>query len=161
MNKAIQKMMVALAVCGALCGTSMAAQKRISAPHGERAPAAARADNMGGRVVRAPERDNHRRIEQPRQERRNERPEPRRETAQRHRNNPPPRPAARPPEPRREVVVVHHQTPPPPPPPPAPRHHEEHRRPHHDDSTLHTEDWCTIGASLVGGLIGGIIGAAL
>lgn len=56
--------------------------------------------------------------------------------------------------------------------PPAPRHEvrrpepprrpePKHHRHHHHNTTLHTEDWCSLGASLVGGIVGGIIGAAL
>lgn len=43
---------------------------------------------------------------------------------------------------------------------PSPKPESTHHH-HHNNGTLHTEDWCSIGASLVGGLIGGIIGAAM
>lgn len=40
---------------------------------------------------------------------------------------------------------------------PAPRHHEPPpREPHHGHHTIHTEGWVTIGAALLGGLVGGL-----
>ena len=47
-----------------------------------------------------------------------------------------------------------------PPPRPAERPHHGHDE-HRHNGTLHTEDWCALGASLVGGLVGGLLGAAL
>lgn len=39
--------------------------------------------------------------------------------------------------------------------------HHNHNHHHNHKGTLHTEDWCTIGASLVGGILGGIVGSSL
>ena len=50
----------------------------------------------------------------------------------------------------------HHHAPPPPPPPPPPKHHVHH---HHD--THASDGLCTIGASILGGIVGAIIGAAM
>ena len=133
MNKAIQKMMLALAVCGALCGTAMAAPKG-NAPKGGKAPTAMKAQSP--RLAQA-------------------KPAPAHQTAKApaHGNTRHATPAKH--EPRHEVA--HHN-----PPPPA-RHHHEPKHHHHDQHscTLHTEDWCEIGASLIGGLVGGLIGASI
>ena len=148
MNKAIQKMVMALAICGALItaaqagsqpmgtrasramrepsGTAMAALRGNPPPKGK-APAAMRASAPKEHVVKAPA--------------------PARHTAKRHAA------PARHHVPRHEIV--RHA----PPPPPA-RHHEPKHR-HHHSNTLHTEDWCEIGASLLGGLVGGLIGASI
>ena len=56
------------------------------------------------------------------------------------------------PEPRHEVA--HHR----PAPRPEPRHHGGHRS---NGGALHTEDWCGSGASLLGGLVGGLLGSAM
>ena len=135
MNKAIQKMMMALAVCGVLCGTAMAAPKGNPPPKGGKAPTAMKAQApMAAKARPAPVRQVSK--------------------APTYGNAHHVAPAKH--EPRHEVV--HHN-----PPPPAHHHHEpKHHHHHHDhhNSTLHTEDWCEIGASLIGGLIGGLIGAA-
>ena len=130
MNNAIKKMMLALAVCGALCGTAMAAPRGNPPPKGGKPPAAAK--------LHAPKAPVH---------------------VNTHHAAPAKHGPGR--------VVAHHNPPPPPPamhrapPPPPPRHHHAPKRHHeHNNCTLHTEDWCGIGASLIGGLIGGIIGAA-
>ena len=124
MNKAIQKMMMALAVCGALCGTAMAAPKGNPPSRGQ-APTAMKAPAQKTHAAKAPT--------------------PARQTAKHHsthsKHNP-----------RHEVVRLT-----PAPPPPA-KHHEPK---HHHNGTLHTEDWCEIGASLIGGLVGGLIGASI
>ena len=128
MNKAIQKMVMALAVCGALCGTAMAAP-RGNPPPKDKAPTAMRASAPKGHAVKAPA--------------------PAQQTAKRHAA------PARHHVPRHEIV--RHA---PPPPPPA-RHHAPKHHHHHHNHTLHTEDWCEIGASLLGGLVGGLIGASI
>lgn len=129
MNKAIQKMMLALAVCGTLCGTAMAAPKG-NAPKGGKAPTAMKAQAPKAaksapakQMAKAPAHGNAHHA-----------------APTKH-------------EPRHEVA--HHN-------PPPPAHHHEPKHHHHDhhSSTFHTEDWCEIGASLIGGLIGGLIGAA-
>ena len=133
MNKAIQKLMMALAVCGALCGTAMAAPKG-NTPKGGKAPTAQKA---------------------PAQKQAKAKPAPAKQTAKApaHGNAHHAAPAKH--EPRHEVA--HHN---PAPPPPAHHHEPKHHHDHHG-STLHTEDWCEIGASLIGGLVGGLIGASI
>ena len=176
MNKAIQKMVMALAVCGALItaaqagsqpmgtrasramrepsGTAMAAPKENPPPKGKaptamKAPAqkppAAKAHAPVAHTAKAPAPAKH---------------TP--QAAKAHGRAPtvaqhaPMRPA-----PRHEVA--RHA----PPPPPHAKHHEpkhHHDNRHHDchhSTTLHTEDWCEIGASLLGGLVGGLIGASI
>ena len=143
MNKAVQKLMMALAVCGALCGTAMAAPRGNPPPKGK-APTAMKAPAQKAlkaqparNVSKAPIYCGGRHAAPAKHE-------PRREVAH---HNPPPTPrheAHRPPEPHRPA-----------PKPVPPRHH------HHHNNTLHTEDWCSIGASLVGGIVGGMIGAAM
>ena len=137
MNKAIQKMMLALAVCGALCGTAMAAPKGNQPPKGK-APTAMKAQSPKAtkpapakQVAKAPA---HQTAKAPA-----------------HGNAHHTAPTKH--ELRHEVA--HHN-------PPPPAHHHEPKHHHHDhhSGTLHTEDWCEIGASLIGGLIGGLIGAA-
>ncbi len=126
MNKAIQKMMMALAVCGTLCGTAMAAPGGNPPPKGK-APTAMRASAPKRHAVKAPAPARH---------------------AAKHRAAP-----ARHHAPKHDAV--RHA---PPPPPPA-RHHAPKRLRH--NHTLHTEDWCGIGTSLIGGLVGGLIGASI
>ena len=63
MNKAIKKMMLALAVCGALCGTAVAAPKG-NPPKGGKAPTAMKAQAPKGhthapKVAKAPAREHH------------------------------------------------------------------------------------------------------
>lgn len=129
MNKAIQKIVMALAVCGALCGTAMAASKGNPPPKGKvptamkaQAPKAAKSA-PAKQMTKAPAH------------------------GKAHHAAPTKH------EPRHEVA--HHN-----PPPPAHHHELKHHRHDHHSGTLHTEDWCEIGASLIGGLIGGLIGAA-
>jgi hypothetical protein len=129
MNKTIQKMMLALAVCGALCGTAMAAPKGSHSSNGK-APTAMKAQ--------APKASKPARARQTTK-------------APAHGNAHHAAPAKY--EPRHEIV--HHN-----PPPPARHHEPKHHHHEHHSGTLHTEDWCEIGASLIGGLIGGLIGAA-
>lgn len=145
MNKAIQKMMVALAVCGALCGTAMAAPKggqpqasKGGSPTAQalRAPAKPAATKASGTGLCAPQRAEVRKPSKPQSQ-------PRREVA-RHESHRRPAPAAQHRKPPR-----HH----------APRH-DEPRHEHHN-GTLHTEDWCSMGASLLGGILGGMIGSAM
>ena len=131
MNKAIQKMMLALAVCGTLCGTAMAAPKG-NAPKGEKAPSAMKA--QAPRAEKAKPTSTHHTAKAPA-----------------HGNTHRAVPAKQ--EPRHEVA--HHN-----PPPPA-HHHEPKHHGDHRGNTLHTEDWCEIGASLIGGLVGGLIGASI
>ena len=134
MNKAIQKMVMALAVCGALCGTAMAAPKGSTPPRGN-APTAMKVPAQRSHAAKAP-------------------------TPARHTAATPARVQAKthiaPARPERQHEVVRHAAPPPPP----ARHHEPKHR-HHHSNTLHTEDWCEIGASLLGGLVGGLIGASI
>ena len=132
MDKKLKMLALALTIGAAMCGTAMAAPKGNTPPKG-RAPAVAKALPPARHVAPA----------------KKGAPSP---AMGRH---VPAKPA-----PRHEVA--RHANPPPPPPParrhePAHRHHDKH---HHHGTTLHTEDWCAIGASLIGGLIGGIIGAA-
>ena len=151
MNKAIQKLMMALAICGALItaaqagsqpmgtrasramrepsGTAVAAPRGNPPPKGK-APMAMRAPAPKGHMVKAPA--------------------PARHTAKH------PVAPARYHAPRHEIV--RHA---PPPPPPARHHAPKHHHNHHHSNTLHTEDWCEIGASLLGGLVGGLIGASI
>ena len=124
MNKAMQKMMIALAVCGALCGTAMAAPKGNPPPRGQ-APAAMRAPTQKIHAKKSPA--------------------PAKQTAKHHSTHTKHTP--------RHGVVRHT----PAPPPPA----KHHKPKHHHNGTLHTEDWCEIGASLIGGLVGGLIGASI
>ena len=67
------------------------------------------------------------------------------------------RKAPQPKPPKHEVARNHAHRPEP------PKHHEprHHEPEHHHDTTYHSDDWCTIGASLIGGLIGGLIGSAM
>ncbi len=53
MNKAIQKLMMALAICGTLCGTAVAAPRGNPPPKGK-APTAMRAPAPKGHTVKAP-----------------------------------------------------------------------------------------------------------
>ena len=147
MNKAIQKMMMALAVCCALCGTAMAYPPntvRTERPIGsegivERSEYRAPKGNPPSRgqaptAMKAPAQKTHA----------TKAPAPAKQAAKIHsthsKHNP------------RHEVVRHT-----PAPPPA-KHHEPK---HHHNGTLHTEDWCEIGASLIGGLVGGLIGASI
>ena len=68
MNKAIQKMVMALAVCGALCGTTMAAPKGNPPPNGKaptaikasaQKPPAAKAHAPVAHTSKAPAPDKH------------------------------------------------------------------------------------------------------
>ena len=166
MNKAIQKMMMALAVCGALItaaqagsqpmgtrasramrepsGTAMAASKGNPPPKGK-APTAMKAPVQKPHTAKAPAPAKHAPLAAK---------APGRAPTVAH-------PAPMLPAPRHEVA--RHA----PPPPPhvkhhEPKHHHDHRHhDHHHSTTLHTEDWCEIGASLLGGLVGGLIGASI
>ena len=103
-NKTLKKLTMALAFCGALCGTAMAAPKG-GAPAKGKAPVAMRAKT---------------------------------------------------PAPARHEVAKHT--------PPPPRHHEpRHRHNHRCDHRCkhHGDNWCVLGATVVGGLLGGLLGAAL
>ena len=118
-NRALKKLMMAFALCGALCGTAMAAPKG-GAPAKGRAPAAmtTKAHAPTKHVAKAPA---HGHVE-------------------------PARPA------HRHEVARHA---PPPPRHPGPRHHHDHRCGHHGDNC------CVLGATLLGGLVGGLLGAVL
>ena len=146
MNKAIQKMMMALAVCGALCGTAMATPKGSTLPRGK-APTAMKAPVQKPQAAKAaaPVRQKVK-MSAPVRQTAHATKAPGRAPAVAHAT--PARPA-----PRHEVAR-------PAPPPPAP-HHEPRHHAHHHSTTLHTEDWCGIGASLLGGLIGGLIGSSI
>ncbi len=126
MNKAIQKMMLALAICGAMCTTAMAAPKG----HG-------RGNDRGRTQVTTVTRTTHsapaRHVAKT--------PARRNVTTVRHVTH----------EVRHDVV--HHRAPVPVHHAPPPRHHHHH---HDNDSGV-----VTFAASLVTGLIGGLIGAAL
>lgn len=59
--------------------------------------------------------------------------------------------AKRPPTPKHHAPKrqTHHR--------PAPKHHHYHHKAHHHVG--HNADWVTLGAAVVGGLIGGLLGA--
>ena len=138
-NKAIQKIVMALAVCGALCGTAMAAPKGNPPPKGK-APTAMKAPAQKPHTAKAPAPAKH--------TAHTAKAPGKAPTVTRHA---PMRPASR-------HEVAHHASPP----PPHARHHEpRHHHDCHHSTTLHTEDWCEIGASLLGGLVGGLIGASI
>ena len=121
-NKALKKLTMAFALCGALCGTAMAAPKG-GAPAKGKAPTAmtAKAPAPAKHAAKAP--------------------------AHGHGYVEPAKPA------HRHEVARH--TPPPPPRHPEPRHHHDHRCDHHGDNC------CVLGATLLGGLVGGLLGAVL
>ena len=127
MNKKLMKLMTAIALCGALCGTATAAPKG-GAPAKGKAPATmtAKTPAPAKHVAKAP--------------------------AQSHRHAEPARPTHR-------HEVARHTPPPPPPKHHKPRHHHDHHCDHHCD---HNDDnWCVLGASVIGGLVGSLISAAL
>ena len=161
-NKAIQKLMMALAVCGALCGTTFAAPKGNPPPKGK-APTAMKALAQKSRAAKAPA-PAKKTAKAPARATVNVRPAPARNTTKhevvRHAQPPPARQYERHHEPRHEHHRHDH------------RCHDSHCRDRHHDhrchdphchhgDTLHTEDWCEIGASLLGGLVGGLIGASI
>ena len=132
MNKTLKMLTLALTMCAAICGTANAAPKGGSRPGGN-APVVTKA--------------------QPAQKHLAKTPAPAKQTAKAPAKGQAHKVKA---EPRHEVA--HHAN------PPAPHamHHEpKHNNHHHHNGTLHTEDWCEIGASLIGGLVGGLIGAAI
>ena len=141
MNKAIQKIVMALAVCGALSGTAMAAPKGNTPPKGK-APTAMKAPARKPRAAKTPTPARHTAAAPARVQAKTHiahtRLEPQHEVA-RHAAPLPPH-------------VKHHE---------PNRHHDNHNHDCHNSSTLHTEDWCEIGASLLGGLVGGLIGASI
>ena len=59
--------------------------------------------------------------------------------------------AKRPPAPKHHAPKrqTHHR--------PAPKHHHEHHKVHHHGG--HNPGWVTLGAAVVGGLVGGLLGA--
>ena len=139
MNNTLKKLMMAFALCGALCGTAMATPKggaptkgkppaaqpaktHAPAKHVAQAPAAKPTAKAPAKpVVQAPARG-HGHVE-------------------------PARPA------HRHEVARH--APPPPPKHHEPKHHHDHHGSHHEGT------WCVLGASIIGGLVGGLISAAL
>jgi hypothetical protein len=135
MNKTLKALMLALTICAAICGTANAAPRGGNHPAGK-TPAVARAQPVQKHAAKAPAKP----------------------AVAAHA---PAKPAPKAPahvhlvksEPRHRDA--HHVRPPE---PPARHHGPEH---HHHDRTLHTEDWCEIGASLIGGLVGGLIGASI
>ncbi len=132
MNKAMTKMMLALAVCGMMVTGAVAAPK-----HGSK---------KGGRAevtmrTKAPEKKV---VTTTRTKTVTVKESPRRETKHTI--------AKRAPEPKHEVVYVRDKTP--------PRH--EPPRSHHEmrcDDSLDADDWC--GIAVLGAIVGGLIGAAL
>ena len=136
MNKMIKTLAVAAVAGLAVCGSAVAAPKNSPAPGG-RPPAqqVARREAPRQQVAQMPQRGHGGAQARP-----TPKPQPRHEVAH---HKPAPRP-----EPR----MAQHR--------PEPRH-DAPKHKHHHSSTLHTEDWCSIGASLVGGLIGGLVGAAM
>lgn len=149
MNKAMKKIMMALVVTGALCTTAMAAPKGNHIPNGK-APVAIRAQapkshqaSPAKHTVKEPPKAHHAPAKNAHHH----------EVAK-HKSPPPP-------------VKVKHSPPPPPPHEKVCHHKPDHHKPnhhkpnHHHSETLHTEDWCCIGATVVGGIIGGLIGAAM
>ena len=128
----IKKMILGLAVCGALCTTAMAAPKGGAAPQGkastmQRSAQVGRQQSQGSHVSQAPDRSRRAPVKQS-----VSRPQPKQQTAHQ-------KPASHP--------QMRHERP-------------EHDGCRHG-STLHTGDWCSIGASLIGGLVGGLIGSAM
>ena len=117
-NRTLKKLTMAFALCGALCGTAMAAPKG-GAPAKGKAPAAmtAKAPAPAKHAAKAP--------------------------AHGHGHVEPAKPA------HRHEVARH--TPPPPPRHPEPRHHHDH----------HGDNCCVLGATLLGSLVGGLLGAVL
>ena len=131
MNNTLKKLMMALALCGALCGTALAASKG-GAPAKGKPPAAqpAKTHAPAKHVAQAPA------------------PKPVvKAPARGHGHVEPARPA------HRHEVARH--APPPPPKHHAPQHHHDHHSDHHEDT------WCVLGATVIGGLVGSLIGAAL
>ena len=118
MNKTLKKLTMALALCGALCGTAMAAPKG-GAPAKGKAPTAmtAKAPAPAKHVAKTPTHG--------------------------HGHVGPAKPA------HRHEVARH--TPPPPPRHPEPRHHHDH----------HGDNCFVLGATLLGGLVGGLLSAVL
>ncbi len=139
MNKAMTKMMLALAICGMMATGAMAAPRHGDAKD-RRAPSSVRTKTPAHHAAKKPAKTTVVTV---------------RETpAQVVRHKPACRDVY---EPRREVVYVRdgrdaRRDP--------PRHHHRKDRDHHN-TTLHSEDWCVIGASAVVGVLGGLIGAAL
>ena len=130
MNKTLRMLTLALTICAAICGTAHAAP-RGGSHHGGKAPTVVKAQPVRKHTAKAPAPAKH----------------TAKVPAKGH-----PHPAKA--EPRH--VAAHHANP--------PVHHGMHHEPerrhhHHHGSTLHTEDWCEIGASLLGGLVGGLIGS--
>ncbi|MCR5415091.1 MAG: hypothetical protein K6F50_10250 [Kiritimatiellae bacterium] len=157
MNKAIAKTMLALAICammatGAVAAPGRGAAKDRKAPSSMRAGTperhVAKSGAKKGRIVKvsgSPKRKDRR------EARGGGRHGDRRD--RRHREA---RGGGRH-EVRREVIYVHDYDP--------PRHHRDNYDWYdcddHHSHTLHSEDWCEIGFSLLGGLLGGIVGSAL
>ena len=136
MNKIVKTLAIAAVAAIALTGSANAAPK-CGQPQGGKPPAVQRAQPVKP-VAKAPARH-----AEPRHEARRApqpQPTPRHDIA-RHRG----------PEPRHGGPAMR---------PEPPRHHESAPR-HHHNHTLHTEDWCALGATVVGGIVGGIIGAAM
>ena len=125
MNNTLKKLMMAFALCGALCGTALAAPKG-GAPAKGKAPAAqpAKTHTPAKPTAKAPAKP----VAQA--------------PARGHGHVEPARPA------HKHEVAKHT-------PPPPPKHHHDHHGSHHEDT------WCVLGASIIGGLVGGLIGAAL
>ncbi len=132
MNKAMTKMMLALAVCGMMVTGAVAAPKHGSKNCG-RAEVTVRAKAPEKKVVTTTRTKTVTVKESPRKEKKH--------TV-----------ARRAPEPKREVLYVRDKTPPKREPP---RHRHDMR--HHD--SLDADDWC--GIAVLGTILGGLIGAAL
>lgn len=155
MNKTVKRTVMALAMSVALCGTAMATPRGNPPKGGNRhdAPVTVRTHIQQAHHAKNPAPQvKHEVKTSPKPQRHEVKmvPKPQRHVAS--------KPAKHHPKPQ----VAYHN--PPPPPPPA-RHHQPQSRhenchSHHSD-TLHTEDWCEIGASFLGGLVGSLIGASI
>ena len=123
MNNTLKKLMMAIALCGALCGTATAAPKGCAPAKGKaHASMTAKAPAPAKHAAKAPA-HGHGHVEPAKPTHRHE--------VARHTPPPPPR--------------HHHE----------PKHHHDHRCDHNDDN------WCVLGASVIGGLVGGLLGAVL
>ena len=132
MNKTLKMLTLALTICAAICGTANAAPKGGSRP-GDKAPAVAKAQPAPKHTTTKASAPAKQTVKAP------------------AKGHAAPVKAApiHDPAPRHEVA--HHK----PAPRPEPHHHEPKHHHNHHGNTLHTEDWCEIGASLIGGLVGG------
>ncbi len=140
MNKAMMKMMLALAMCGMMATGAIAAPRRGDAKD-RKAPSSVRVKAPAHHATKKPVKTTVVKVKEP----------SRRAT---HHVTLPGKMHER----SREVVYVRdgrdaRRDP--------PRHHRHHKDRDHHNTTLHSEDWCVVGASALVGVLGGLIGAAL